>query len=141
MQLSATTENPTTYNENQQLQKLTQHILKITTVSEQSAPHVENSTTAEGSTTCIRELCRCVALQTSTMVHTAFILKGMEGVQFWYIPLQYKPSFTSSSNRTLILPKYTTMVHDMEYTECGKIPCPNFARFKCTPLISIRSSD
>jgi hypothetical protein len=29
----------------------------------------------------------------------------------------------------------------MEYTECGKIPCPNFARFKCTPLISIRSSD
>ena len=133
MQLSATTENPTTYTENLQLRRITQHILKIPTVTEKSTSHVESSTAAENSATYV-ELCHCIALQTSTMVRSAFILKGMEGVQFWYIPLHYKLSFTSSSNRTLIPPKYTTMVHGMEYTECGKIPCPNFARFKCTAI-------
>jgi hypothetical protein len=53
VQLSATTENPTTYTENLQLKRTTQHILKIPSVTEKSTPHVENSTTAENSTTYI----------------------------------------------------------------------------------------
>jgi len=61
---------------------------------EKSTPHVENSITAENSTTCIDSSAIAIALQTSTIIHRAIILKGMEGVQFWYIPLQYKPSFT-----------------------------------------------
>lgn len=89
-----------------QLQRTPQHILKIPTLMEKSTPHVENSITAENSTTCIDSSAIAIALQTSTIIHRAIILKGMEGVQFWYIPLQYKPSFTWSSNWTLILPKY-----------------------------------
>ena len=121
VQLSATIENPTTYTENPHC-------------------HGEVHTTCGKLHNCgkfnniRRKQCHCIALQTSIMVHRAFILKGMEGVQFWYIQLQYKPSFTSSSNQTLILPKYTTMVHVMEYTECRKIPCPNFVRFKCSAI-------